>query len=214
MTRSAAEPKAIRISHRDLRNCLANPREWVAARQSGAKGFTARLGYNSYLKYAMRRLDRGDALAVASSYFREATGKLVNRAKKDERLEWLASYARWRQSAGIVGCDWFARPLLVVGNVVLGGQVDRVDFLQGEVGYRGLLLSEPGAPAGWRDEPTYPLLQYGLAARYGRPAEEFGIGLQRLDGSEPEVTVYSRKEMEAAVAVFQRLAKRISQYMQ
>lgn len=211
--RPKAEPKTIRVSHRELAACLANPRAWAAQRQSGAKGFRPRPGYNAYLKYAMRRLDRGGTLALASSYFMDATRKLVNRTKKDERLAWLASYDHWKGSAGIVGCDWFARPMLAVGNVVLGGQVDRVDFLQGDVSYRGILLSEGGPSTGWRDEPAYPLLQYGLATRYGRPVEEFGVGVQRLDGSEPEVTVYSRKEMEAAVTAFQRLARRISQYI-
>jgi hypothetical protein len=211
--RGAVEPKLMRISHRDLRACLANPREWVKQRQSGAKSFTGRPGYNSYLKYAMRRMDRGDALAAASSYFTEATRKLVNRAKKDERLAWLAGYEQWRRSAGVLEADWFARPLLAVGNVALGGRVDRVDFLQGEVAYRGLLLGEAGPPAGWQEEPVYPLLQFGLAARYGRPANEFGVGFQRLEGGDPEVNVYSRSEMRAAVAVFERLAKRISQYM-
>jgi hypothetical protein len=211
--RRTVELKTIRLSHRELAVCLANPRRWAAQRQSGAKGFVARPGYNAYLKYAMRRLDQGQTLAGASSYFMDATGRLVNSGKKDERLAWLASYHHWRKSAGIVGSDWFARPLVAVGNVVLGGQVDRVDFLQGDVSYRGILLSESGPSPGWRDELAYPLLQYGLATRYGRPVEEFGVGLQRLDGSQPEVTVYSPKELEAAVTAFQRLAKRISQYM-
>lgn len=143
----------------------------------------------------------------------DASRKLVNRTRKDERLAWLASYDRWKRGAGLVGCDWFARPLLAEGNVVLAGQVDRVDFLQGEVFYRGILLREGGELAGWRDEPAFPLLQYGLASRYGRPAEEFGVGVQCLDGSEPQVAVYSRKEIETALAMFQLLAKRLSGYM-
>lgn len=207
----AAEPKTIRVSHRELAICLANPGVWAAQRLAGAKGFRRRPGYNAYLKYAMKRLDQGDTLAEASLYFMQATGKLVNAGKKEQRLAWLASYDQWKQNAGMMGYDWFARPLLVAGNVELGGQVDRVDFLQGEVSYRGILLSEESPPPGWRDEAAYPLLQYGLANRYGRPAEEFGVGVQRLDGSDPEVTVYSAKELEAAVRAFRRLARKISQ---
>jgi hypothetical protein len=77
--------------------------------------------------------------------------------------------------------------------------VDRVDFLQGEVSYRAILPSEsaPGKGGG-----TSPLLQYGIAARCGRLSEEFGVGVQRRDASEPEVTAYSQEELEAALARF------------
>ena len=205
------EPKTIRVSHRELATCLANPRAWAAQRRLGTKGFTPLPGYNAYLKYAMKRLDGGDTLAAASAYFMTVTGKLINSEKKNERIAWLASYDQWKKTAGMVGCDWFARPLLAAGNIELGGQVDRVDFLQGQVSYRGILLREENPTAGWRNEPAYPLLQYGLATRYGRPVEEFGVGIQRLDASDLEVTVYSPEELEAAVKAFQRLAKRISQ---
>jgi hypothetical protein len=79
--------------------------------------------------------------------------------------------------------------------------------------YRGILLDEYDAPAAWRDELRYPLLQLGLAKRYGRPVEEFGIGLQKLDGSDPEATVYSSDDIDWAMAELRRLAKRISQLM-
>jgi hypothetical protein len=206
-------PKRIRVSHRELGVCLANPRAWVAERQAGGKRFTPGPGYNAYLKYAMKRLDQGATLVEASAYFVNATNRLVNAQKKEQRLAWLRRYDSWRRSSGIIGSDWLARPLLVSGNVELGGQVDRIDFLQSEMSYRGILLREDEPEGTWRDEAVYPLLQYGLANRYGRPMEEFGIGIQKLDGSAPDVMVYSAEEMEQAVEAFRRLAKRISQLM-
>jgi hypothetical protein len=161
----------------------------------------------------MMRLDRGDTVAEASAHFVRATSKLRDAKKKERRRIWLARYDAWRTGAAMIGSDWRARPLLLIGNVELGGQVDRVDFLQGTMPYRGILLSEDQPPEGWRDEPQYPLLQLGLANRYGRPVDEFGIGIQKLDGSEPEVTIYSSGEIERAAGEFRRLARRISQLM-
>ena len=55
-----------------------------------------------------------------------------------------------------------------------------------------------------------PLIQRGLARLYGRPEDEFVIGIQELDASDLAVTSYSKTDIDHAEQIVQQLAEEVA----
>jgi hypothetical protein len=93
-----------------------------------------------------------------------------------------------------------------MGLLPLGGSIDRIDvILNPEQQMQGFFLGRHSG--NWRRELRMPLVQHALATFLHWPLEEVAVGVQLIDGGEPEVQQYSGVEVSEALEEFGRLRR-------
>ena len=125
-------------------------------------------------------------------------------------MQRLAAYERWHRKSARTTTDtklylpeWNSGPLL------LGGYLDRIDVLLSPAqSMQGIFL---GRHTGrWREELRMPLAQHALSTFLCWPPDEVAVGVQLIDGSEPEVQHYSSFEVREALNEFAELQIRVA----
>lgn len=199
----------MRISHTHLEQCRRNPAAWVASRRS-ASGSRARWSYSRVTKCAIYKFHQTGSLAVALDYLRWLCERvhLHTQRRIAAGEEELRAYVAWCQSQGLVVIEHRFRITLPIGsNVLLGGEVSRLDFNTSKGGYRAVLLGEPRPD--WRTELRMPLVQQAVALRFSRSPADVSVAVQRLDGSGLAAVRNSAQRIAAAEEEARQLAARI-----
>jgi len=195
----------MKIPHRELEIFRRNPRAWVA-RSLQAPTFNGMKIWNeNALRMAVHWLHKGHTLA-------EATQKLVFYARKDPDLagrhkvmQRLVAYERWyRRSGRTTTHSKFSLPAFDIGSLSLGGSIDRIDVVVSSAQpMQGIFLGP--YTNSWREELRRPLAQHAISTFLFWPPEEIAVGVQLIDGSEPEVQHYSSAEVSEAIQEFGQL---------
>lgn len=193
------------ISHSQLAQCQSNTSEWVS---NQVESTFRRTSYKHCLREGICRFHRDRDVKAARQYIQERMGKhgLKNKIRIQESLVCFDAYAKWLQSERItiVGSRVLLNLSLSQG-LSLGGIIPRVDMIP--QGYRVILLDE--IPLRWEEELRMPLIQRGLARTYGRPEDDFVVGIQELDASDLAVVSYSKTEIDHAEQIAQQLAEKV-----
>lgn len=195
-----------RISHSQLAQCQDDPSEWVS---NQVKITFRRTSYKHCLREGICRFHRDRDAKAARQYTQERINKhgLKDKIRIQESLICFDAYVKWFQSERIT--IFGSRVLLNLSlghGLILGGIVPRVDMIPH--GYRAILLDE--IPLRWKEELRMPLIQRNLARTYGRPEDEFVVGIQELDASNLEVTSYSKTDIDHAEQIVQQLAEKVA----
>jgi len=195
----------VRISHTELEVCRANPKQWAASRlQAGKSVFS--YGYNQALKSAIYTFHDSNDPREGTKYLFEKLIRFRNSTRKAECESALKSYLKWAQSSGIIVAHWRVRlNLLLEWDVVLGGEISRVDVVPESDTYQAIILGD--RPRDWKDELRFPLIQHEMAAQYHRPVNQMRVGYQNVDGSELLTVQYRKKEIEDALEEATEIAK-------
>jgi hypothetical protein len=198
----------VRISHKELEECLRDPPSWVASKFNDAAG-GPRGGYDYCLREGIYFFHKTDDPAGARNYLERTLSnrKLASRLRVEGVLERLDAYVYWFHKSGVLMADHRCRLEFDLGSgMILGGVISRLDITSG--GYRSILLG--AIPPTWRREVRMPLIQRGMAKKYGRPEDEFEIAYQELDASDLQATSYSRVELDEAEERARRLAEGVN----
>ena len=198
----------MKISHRQLSECQGNPTEWVSNKVNPTSTFR-RPGYEFCLREGICRFHRDGDVKAAREYTQKRiqSHKLNNKSRIQNTLMRFDAYMNWFKNETITTID--SRIILDFSlghGLTLGGIISRVDMTP--KGYRAILLEE--IPLQWEEELRMPLIQRGLALTYGRPEDEFVVGIQELDASDLAVTFYSKTDIDHAEQIGQQLAKEVA----
>jgi hypothetical protein len=198
----------VRISHKELEECLRDPPSWVASKFNDSAG-GPRGGYDYCLREGIYYFHKTDDPAGTRNYLERTLSKrkLANRLRVEGVLERFDAYVYWFRKSGVLVADHRCQLEFDLGSgLILGGVISRLDITSG--GYRSILLG--AIPLTWRGEARMPLIQRGMAKKYGRPEDEFAIGYQELDASDLQTGSYSREELDEAEENARRLAEGIN----
>ena len=198
----------MKISHRQLSECQINPTEWVSNEVNPASTFR-RPGYDFCLREGIYRFHRDGNVKEAREYTQKRiqSHKLNNKSRIQNTLMRFDAYMNWFKNETITTIA--SRILLNFSlghGFTLGGIISRVDMIP--KGYRAILLEE--IPLRWEEELRMPLIQRSLARVYGRPEDEFVVGIQELDASDLAVTSYSETDIDHAEQIVQQLAEEVA----
>lgn len=198
----------MRISHLQLARCQSNLTEWVSNEVNQSEKFY-RIGYERCLREEIHRFHSHKDVKAARQHLRERflKHKLKNNSRIQETLTRLNAYMDWFQREGITTINSQVRLNFSLGHgLILGGLISRVDMTA--KGYRAILLE--AIPLRWEEELRMPLIQRSLAHTYGRPEDEFVVGIQELDASDLAVTSYSKIDIDRAEQIGQQLAEEVA----
>lgn len=198
----------MRISHRELEACAANPRRWVADRQGRAQfGWS----YDRVARASIYKFHRTSSQAEALEYFNQLLPRV--RLKDGERAEAsrtdLERYIRWSEVQRPLVADTCVRiELPLSAGVALGGEVSRIDVAIDENGYRAVIIG--AIPMDWTRELRMPLIQRAIARRCRRDEFDVRVGFQRLDGSGLHVVRFTERQIAAALERAETLAAQVA----
>ncbi len=195
----------MRISHKQLEECIRDPRAWIRERRSTAKRYFS-VGYDQilllgiYKYHGSRNVQEGRSKIDA--LFRKHA-RLNNQPRKDGVRERFQAYVDWCEQSRVSVVE---RRVTLDGSfgtfLTLGGHLHRVDGTGG--GVRGIVLGD--YPASWRSELRMPLIQLVLAGRYGLDAEAVSVGVQELDGSRLGETTFDQARLRGARQEFRAIS--------
>jgi hypothetical protein len=193
----------MKISHRELEECLRSPTIWWQGRQS--VGAFRTFGYGQALLNAIHRYHRTDSARLARSHLREMIDRNFTNEKRIDELDAdFERYIRWHRRSGIIVADSNIRLSYSIGGFLdLSGLISRLDITA--IGYRAIILG--AGRANWRTELRMPLIQSAIALKYGRPVDEVAVAVQEPDGSALEEEIYTSSQIASARQEFQRLGE-------
>jgi hypothetical protein len=197
----------VRISHRELEECLRNPSKWVAYKAEPTGG-GPRAGYDYCLREGIYHLHKFGNSSDAQQNIQKLikSFKLRNLMRVDDVTQRFNAYITWLNKAGVVVADQRFRINSDLGSgLILGGVISRIDMTA--EGYRAVLLGP--IKSLWRDELRMPLIQRIVAKAYGRSEVDFSVGCQELDASNMGVISYSSADIDQAEERAQSLATTI-----
>jgi len=205
----------VRLSHSDLEACRANPKAWVSSKLSASGGHKT-FGYNQAVKLAIYTYHAANDSQTAKQYLKDRLKRFADANRITQCKSVLTSYIDWAESEGVIVADCKVRLNLPLDNdLILGGEISRVDIAPDDDSYWAVILGE--RPAGWRRELRLPLIQHEIASKYARPASRVRVGFQSLDGSDLTVAQFTKEQIENSLeeaggigkAVHQEFARRM-----
>ena len=195
----------MKIPHRELEGFRRNPRAWVA-RSLQARRFNGMLIWNeSALRMAVHWLHKGHTLEEAADKLAFYARKDPDREGRHKVMQRLIAYERWHRRSGRTTTHTkFYLPAWDLGPLPLGGYIDRIDVMVSSAKpMQGIFLGRHSER--WREELRMPLAQHAISTCLSWPPDEVAIGVQLIDGSEPEVQHYSIAEVSEALEEFEQL---------
>jgi hypothetical protein len=198
----------MRIGHKDLEHVRADYRVWVAA-AVGPQPSGPRRSYVSVTRDAIYRFHKSNDAAIARASLVRALDSFRNVARREEALFQLDAYIQWAAGSRDIVIDSRINIKFDLGrDVILGGQISRLDGLSRTGGYRAILLGPP--PDDWPGDFRFPVLQRVIAHVYARDESEVQVGVQQLDGTGLQSTSFSTDIVDRAVRRARRLAGRVA----
>jgi hypothetical protein len=197
-----------RISHSELSVAQQDFAAWWRLKQAPATA-GRRLGYAQAVKLAIYKYHSTQSNRDASlAHFDQlVTARLTNAQRIAQARLQLQAYMEWTEGSGVIVADHRVRiSLALEGDVVLGGEVSRIDLEP--KGYRAVLLMAQ-VPARWRQEPRMPLIQLAIADKYQRSPDEVSVAVQLLDGTALTEAAFAANARDAATASAIAIARQI-----
>lgn len=197
----------MKISHKELEACRLSPKAWIAQKKEQSEsGSQPRFSYNQALNYAISELHKFNNLKQALTKLDSYLKKFKDLNRKESIRTRLVDYAEWLKTSGVIPVDSnvtinFPSP----GQWHLGGWVSRVDIVTS--GYSAVLFG--AIDPSWKDQLRMPLIQLGIAERYGRPASEIRVGFQDLEGNKTVNHRFAKAVLDDALVEFMRLGDRV-----
>jgi hypothetical protein len=196
------------VSAAEIEYCGRDVRSWVRDKLN-PQGFGPRLGYNGAVKLAIYSFHKTGDRIYARAHLRDLLDRFSNVALKSSAEAALESYLIWYDRQQPVVAGYRVRlQFPVTDEVVLGGEVSRVDADLSRGGYRAVLLAE--APPGWRTELRMPLIQLATARLFQRPPAEFRVGFQNVDGTQLALVTFDDDELAFAEERARDIARRLA----
>jgi hypothetical protein len=188
----------MRISHLEIERCSANPRAWVVEQLTSTS--RPRWGYAQVTKLSIYRYHRTNSDEAAFHYFDDILPRVGLREgqRADEQRQNLAAYIDWHRRSSVLVADVRLRiDLQLAANVIMGGEISRIDIALERGGYCAVLLTETGAFS--PQELRLPLIQRAIALKYRREEREVWVGFQRLDGTALALTQFPKAAITRAL---------------
>lgn len=195
----------MRISHTELEACRRNPVAWVSVHfTAGASQRT--FGYNQAVKFAIFKYHATNDEGDAKTYLASKLKRFADATRIEHCKAVLSAYIGWAKKSGVIVADCKVRlSLPLQSDVVLGGEISRVDVDPADDVYRAILIG-PSTPPGWKNELRIPLIQHEIANKYARPVNNVEVGFQELDGSGLRTARFTRSEIDNALKEAQSLS--------
>jgi hypothetical protein len=197
----------MRISHKQLERCLANPRAWLSGRATGRPGMS--YSYATQLAiYKFHKLnDNSASVAHLTRILQRA--KLNSARRGGDAEDNLRRYIQWFSDANPIVVSTKLRISLDIGSGwFLGGEISRIDIDIYSGFYTAVLLESNNDE--WRSEARMPLLQLATSNKLQRLVTEVAIGVQDLDGTALRTYSFSRRQINAAMRNARALTARLS----
>jgi len=201
-----------RISHRELEELRNDLNSWVA-KQKGDKGFM-RGGYSQGVKLAINYFHKTQSFEEAYLYMIKYLdkSKLNNLSRRQEAENELASYCNWNKTDSAIMIERRPNIALKLSNeIILGGQVSRIDMDPENGKCRGILLSN--FADNWRHELRMPLIQKAIAVRLQRDETDVMVGVQHVSGTSLQTHFYSSSEIAAAYSEASHLTSKAAELL-
>ena len=202
----------MRITHRQLEACRADPIGWVAARISIQDSPIFFRSFDQCLREAIFHFHKTGRADLSGDYLeiRMQTAKFTNIQKIENTRRKLDSYIAWFTNSGVtVVARRFLLGIDLGSDNTLGGLVGRIDLTSN--GYRAILLED--IMPDWDEDLRMPLIQIGISNAFGRPINEISVGIQELDASSLVVRRFDAEELATAEAVARDLSTQISRQL-
>ncbi len=197
----------MRLSHSDLEVCRANPKAWVSSKLTTSGGHPT-FGYNQAVKLAIYTYHVSNDSQTAKQYLKDKLKRFTDASRVAQCKGVLTSYMDWAEGEGVIVADCKVRlNLLLENDLILGGEISRVDINPDDDSYRAVILGE--RPAGWRKELRFPLIQHEIASKYARPVSRVRIGFQNLDGSDLAVAQFTKEQIETSLEEASSISKAV-----
>lgn len=197
----------MKISAAEIEHCGRDVTGWVRNKMN-PQGSGPRFGYNSAVKAAIYAFHKTGDRTLAGTHLRDLLNRFRNSGQKAAAERDLELYLRWydrHQPAVAAYRVRLSFPL--EGNILLGGEVSRVDADLQSGGYRAVLLGE--ALPSWASELRMPLIQAAVAHLFQRPSSEFKVGFQGVDGSALSVVSYNDQQLTSSTEAARDIARRL-----
>jgi hypothetical protein len=196
----------MRLKHGELEQLRNDLDAWVARKR--AEGSGPRMSYKHATRMGIYRLHRGENVVAAVRYLNGFmdSHRLSNAVKRTEAENNIAEYYDWmeKETAAFIATKTRIQ-FSVTSDVSIGGERPRIDLLATEDGYRAILLGE--TDAAWASQLRMPLIQRAVATTLKRPEHLVSVGVQGLDGTNLDVTAYSKRKIDASAKELIDLAK-------
>jgi len=197
----------VRLSHSDLEACRANPKAWVSSKLTTSGGHPT-FGYKQAVKLAIYTYHASNDSQTARQYLKDKLKRFADANRVAQCKDVLTSYIDWAESEGVIVADCKVRLNLPLENdLVLGGEISRVDIDPDDDSYRAVILGE--RPTGWRKELRFPLIQHEIASKYARPVGRVRIGFQNLDGSDLAAAQFTKEQIETSLEEASNISKSV-----
>lgn len=159
---------------------------------------------------AVHWLHKGHTLEEAAQKLEFYARKDPDLAGRHKVMQRLVAYERWHRRSGRTTTHTkLYLPMWDLGPLSLGGYVDRIDVVVSAVQpMHGVFLGRHAER--WRGELRMPLAQHALSTFLCWPLDDVAVGVQLIDGSEPEVQHYSSIEVSEALEEFAQLSSRVA----
>jgi hypothetical protein len=165
------------------------------------------------LRMAVHWLHKGHTLKEATQKFEFYARNDPDLAGRHKAMQRLVAYERWHRRSG--RNTTHAKLYLQawdLGPLPLGGYVDRIDVVVSAAQpMQGIFLGRHNER--WRGELRMPLAQHALSTFLCWPLEEVAVGVQLIDGSEPEVQHFSSIEVNDALEEFGQLRRQAAELL-
>jgi hypothetical protein len=194
----------VRISIAELEICRANPAIWVRNKLNPSSG-GPRLGFAGATKLAIYKYHETQSPDDARLHLARLLSRFRSEDMKADAEANLEAYIAWCNTERPAVAARKSRLSFNLGHeIILGGEVSRIDADIATGGYRAILLGD--APAAWEHELRMPLIQRAIARAFHRDEREVRVGFQELDASGLTVRGFSEAEMDEGERTARELA--------
>src|SRR5688572_8616797 len=130
----------MKFTHSDIEEMVADLPAWVEGRKNPR---FVRTGFRGATKLAIYSYHRDEDIERSQRYLDDVMTrlKLINAARREEAEQTLAAYTDWWGGAGITATQFRLRlKWALADDMILGGEISRIDVGNGLVDYQGILL--------------------------------------------------------------------------
>lgn len=195
----------MRFKHGELEQLRTDFAAWVASKRSEGSG--PRMSYRHATRMGIYRLHRGDSVPAVLKYLGRFLDSyhLGNSARRNEAEVNISAYSDWmaHEPAAFIATKTRIQ-FAITPDILLGGELPRIDLLASDDGYRAVLLGESNDD--WQSQLRMPLIQRAVATTLKRPESLVYVGVQDLDGTHLELKTYSKRQINLAVSELRDIA--------
>ena len=174
-------------------------RAWVAKKKAAKPG-GMKIGYDQATRLAIYRYHKTSNALEARTYLAQMFDRLElkNQTRREQALDNLRGYVRWRKASDLVFVQDRLRIALDLRHgVIIGGEIPVINLDPEADTYLAVILGET-AP-NWKSQLRMPLLQAAVADRLSRQRGDVYLGIQGLDGGDLQLHQFSGAEIQGSL---------------